>query len=197
MEKSAEAWDSWRGILGRGKRGDESTTGRHKIGDGISTWRALNYAEEIAAFFKNIEFETDGSDSIQNFELESEGVLPSWASLVDGKPSIQEGFYYLGVSAKGSFEFFESFYGANANLSVAGRSFGFNINNDLLPPQTLILDQRNGFDVTTVLPDDFPSQTFYAGGYSDAGNQDVIEGSIIRFKVRVVYRRVISPLELN
>ena len=46
MQKTAEGWSAWRGILGRNKRGEESDTGRYKIGDGLSSWRALNYAGE-------------------------------------------------------------------------------------------------------------------------------------------------------
>lgn len=48
MEKTAADWEAWRGILGRNKRGTESDTGRYKIGDGLSTWRSLNYAGESA-----------------------------------------------------------------------------------------------------------------------------------------------------
>lgn len=49
MEKTAEDWNNWRGILGRGRIGTESDTGRFKMGDGLSTWRALNYAGESAS----------------------------------------------------------------------------------------------------------------------------------------------------
>lgn len=45
LNRTAEQWRDSNPVLPFGKAGIETDTGRRKLGDGVSSWTALNYAD--------------------------------------------------------------------------------------------------------------------------------------------------------